>query len=178
MDVKLQNAYVEVLLDNFLSVVKQNVMFQAQLKTLNDTSEELVNTKKALEDLNNRYRDCETRFGEASSQINSLKTDNINEINALKTDISNKHNQIQQSENITNDKNRLQSAVNDYMKQVKKLEDEKAENQIVSNDLKNSISILNKYISNLEPLVPVTKLKKLKSEFESKDDTVKNGGSF
>jgi prefoldin subunit 5 len=167
MDVKLQNAYVEVLLDNFLSVVKQNVMFQAQLKTLNDTSEELVNTKKALEDLNNRYRDCESRFGEVSSQKNELIVDNAN-----------KSNQIRSSENAINDRNRLQSAVNDYMKQVKKLEDEKAENQIISNDLKNSISTLNKYISNLEPLVPVTKLKKLKSEFESKDDIVKNGGSF
>ena len=51
MDVKLQNAYVEVLLDNFLSVVKQNIMFQAQLKTLNDSSEELNRTKAALEDV-------------------------------------------------------------------------------------------------------------------------------
>lgn len=167
MDVKLQNAYVEVLLDNFLSVVKQNVMFQAQLKTLNDTSEELANTKKALEDLNNRYRDCETRFSDVSSQNSSLKTDN-----------SNKQNQIQTSENVINDRNRLQSAVNDYMRQVKKLEDDKLENQIFVDKLNNSISTLNKYISNLEPLVPVSKLKKIKSEFESKDDTIKNGGSF
>ena len=32
MDINLQNAYVEVVLENFLSVVKQNLLFQAQLE--------------------------------------------------------------------------------------------------------------------------------------------------
>jgi hypothetical protein len=32
MDVRLQNAYVEVLLGNFMEVVKQNLMFQAQIE--------------------------------------------------------------------------------------------------------------------------------------------------
>jgi predicted nuclease with TOPRIM domain len=167
MDVKLQNAYVEVLLDNFLSVVKQNVMFQAQLKTLSDSGDELVNTKKALEELNTKYNDC---------QKEATKLSNLN--NALQVDNTNKQGQIQHSENIVNEKNRLQSAVNDYMKQVKRLEDERVSKDVTIAGLNSNISSLNKYIENLESLVPVTKLKKLKSDIEATNDNIKNGGSF
>lgn len=34
MDIKLQNAYVKVVLDNFMEVVKQNLLFQAQLEIM------------------------------------------------------------------------------------------------------------------------------------------------
>ena len=167
MDVKLQNAYVEVLLDNFLSVVKQNVMFQAQLKTLNDSGDELVNTKKALEELKSKYNECQTETSKLSNLNNALQVDNTN-----------KQGQIQHSENLVNEKNRLQSAVNEYMKQVKKLEEDRVSKDVTIADLNSNVSSLNKYIENLESLVPVTKLKKLKSDIEASDDAVKNGGSF
>lgn len=158
MDVKLQNAYVEVLLDNFTSVVKQNIMFQAQLKVLNDSSEELNRTKAALEEISIRYQECEKKFTESGNLINSLRIDNTN-----------KESQIVNTTNLQKEKDRLQAATNDYMKQVSSL---KAENSSISDKLNKQ----NKYIEELESLVPITKLKKLKASNE--DDSVKNGGSF
>lgn len=158
MDVKLQNAYVEVLLDNFLSVVKQNVMFQAQLKTLSDSSEELARTKNALEELNAKYLDCERKFTESGNLINSLRIDNTN-----------KESQIVNTTNLQKEKDRLQAATNDFMRQINKL---KEENKSILDKLNSQ----NKYIESLEPLVPVTKLKKIKAEQEVVE--VNNGGSF
>lgn len=158
MDVKLQNAYVEVVLDNFLSVVKQNILFQAQLKVLNDSSEELVNTKKALEELIAKYNDC---------QIEATKLSNLN--NALQVDNSNKESKIISTESLQKEKDRLQVAANDYMRQVSALKEE-------NKSILDALNKQNKYIESLETLVPITKLKKLKASTE--DDDVNNGGSF
>jgi prefoldin subunit 5 len=158
MDVKLQNSYVEVLLDNFMSVVKQNIMFQAQLKVLNDSSEELIRTKSALEEISIRYQDCEKKITESGNLINSLRVDNTN-----------KESQIVNTTNLQKEKDRLQAATNDYMKQISAL---KEKNDSISDALNKQ----NKYIEELESLVPITKLKKLKASNE--DDSVKNGGSF
>jgi prefoldin subunit 5 len=158
MDVKLQNAYVEVLLDNFLSVVKQNIMFQAQLKTLNDSSEELNRTKAALEEVSKKYQDCEKKFTESGNLINALRVDNTN-----------KESQIVNTANLQKEKDRLQAATNDYMKQVSALKEE-------NSSILDKLNKQNKYIEDLESLVPITKLKKIKASNE--DDSVKNGGSF
>jgi hypothetical protein len=64
------------------------------------------------------------------------------------------------------------------MKQVKRLEDERVSKDVTIAGLNSNISSLNKYIENLESLVPVTKLKKIKSDIEDSDEAVKNGGSF
>jgi DNA repair exonuclease SbcCD ATPase subunit len=157
MDVKLQNAYVEVLLDNFMSVVKQNIMFQAQLKTLSDSSEELIKTKKALEELSEKYLDCEKRYTESGNLINALRVDNTN-----------KESQIVNASNLQKEKDRLQVAANDYMRQVNSLREE-------NKSFSDALNKQNKYIESLESLVPITKLKKIKS---AEDDDIKNGGSF
>ena len=158
MDVKLQNAYVEVLLDNFMSVVKQNIMFQAQLKTSIDSNEELIKTKNALDELSKKYLECEKQITESGNLINALKVDNTN-----------KENQIVNTTSLQKEKDRLQVAANDFMRQVSQL---KEENKSILDKLNSQ----NKYIESLEPLVPVTKLKKLKDEKEVAE--VKNGGSF
>lgn len=165
MDVKLQNAYVEVLLDNFLSVVKQNVMFQAQLKTLTDASQELANTKKALEDLAEKYRESESRFSDMNNTVNALRVDN-----------SNKESQIVNTTSLQKEKDRLQTAANDLMRQLGQLKDEKNNllGQIETH--KQTSDSTNKYIEKLELMIPATKLKKLKAE--EQNDVVKNGGSF
>lgn len=157
MDVKLQNAYVEVLLDNFMSVVKQNIMFQAQLKTLTDSNEELIKTKIDLEEMTRKFNECQSQFAESSSLINALKVDN-----------SNKESQIVNTTNLQKEKDRLQAAANDLMRQLNSL---KEENSSISDRLIKQ----NKYIESLESLVPITKLKKIKA---AEEDNIKNGGSF
>jgi len=51
MDVKLQNAYVEVLLGNFMEVVKQNLMFQAQLEVSKREIEDAQSIKRKIDEL-------------------------------------------------------------------------------------------------------------------------------
>lgn len=100
MDANLHNAYVEVLLDNFMSVIKQNVMFQAQLEVLNKNSGDTEQLKRQLNDVINRNI-------ELQNAVNSLNGEN--------TSLKNSPNK---------EKDRLQTALNDAMKKNKELKQE------------------------------------------------------
>ena len=100
MDANLHNAYVEVLLDNFMSVIKQNVMFQAQLEVLNKNSSDTEQLKRQLNDVINRNI-------ELQNAVNSLNGEN--------TSLKNFPNK---------EKDRLQTALNDAMKKNKELKQE------------------------------------------------------
>lgn len=169
MDVNLQNVYAEVLLDNFIAVIKQNIMFQAQIEVMTKSLSEFDKVKKEKLEFEKNYSNLKEEF------------DRLNgEFNIAKTTVSQTENLTISSNNLKVDKDRLQSAVNDYMKQVKRLE-----NQI--SDIKKSQEEQDKYISKLESVIPATKLKKLKTvdltEFAQAeqtivDDDTKNGGTF
>jgi chromosome segregation ATPase len=83
MDVRLQNAYVEVLLDNFLSVVKQNILFQAQLEVIKSDNNEANEIKRKIQELAGRNEELQKvvsakdqEIGEKERAINSLKAEN------------------------------------------------------------------------------------------------------
>ena len=161
MDIQLQNAYVEVLLDNFMSVVKQNIMFQAQLEVM----------KKTLNELNAKQDNVEllqSQNAELEKQLQLLTSENV----VLKNDVNSRV----APETLRNEKSRLQSAVNDYMRQVKTLKTElmevKAESQEVLVKNNNHIDKLNKYIQRLESVVPANKLKKLKINETTQEEQV------
>lgn len=169
MNVDLQNVYAEVLLDNFVAVIKQNIMFQAQLEVLTKNSSDSEKLK---------------------SEIYELKREN-NELNQKVNQLSGTQIDTSSFNSLKQDKDRLQTAVNDYMRQIKQLNQDllkvKAESQetIVANS--NRMEELNKYIDKLESVVPASKLKKIKtgdiSDFIKEepvieDESVKNGGSF
>jgi len=168
MDVNLQNVYTEVLLDNFIAVIKQNIMFQAQIEVMTKSLSEFEKNK--IEKTN-----FEQKYNELKQQFDRLN----NDYNIAKTTASQTENLAVSSNNLTAEKDRLQSAVNDYMKQVKRLETE-------IQSVRDEKQELNKYIEKLETNIPVTKLKKLKSvdltEFQQDEqflnDDTKNGGSF
>jgi chromosome segregation ATPase len=159
MDVRLQNAYVEVLLSNFLEVVKQNIMFQAQLELSKTEVNEAAEIKRKIQELSKRNEE-------------------------LQHDISRKESQSTNA--ISQEKNRLQQAVNDYMRQL-----ETSKNEVsVLKDALNVANIhreeLSKYVAVLEQTVPTNKLKKLKlsdnktlaPEQPTEEDVVKSGGTF
>ena len=152
MDVKMQNAYVEVVLDNFMSVIKQNLMFQTQLQLTNDIVKENESVKNQLEDLKKR-----------NIELQSL----IDNLNANKKDLQfiDDNNFL---DSIKKDKSRIQLALNDSIRENKKL---KEELQLKNDELEN----LNKYIDSLEKSVPNNRLKKLKlvdtTQFESSEET-------
>jgi chromosome segregation ATPase len=168
MDVNLQNVYTEVLLDNFIAVIKQNIMFQAQIEVMTKSLSEFEKNK--IEKTN-----FEQKYNELKQQFDRLN----NDYNIAKTTASQTENLAVSSNNLRAEKDRLQSAVNDYMKQVKRLETE-------IQSVRDEKQELNKYIEKLETNIPVTKLKKLKSvdltEFQQDEqflnDDTKNGGSF
>jgi predicted nucleic acid-binding Zn-ribbon protein len=168
MDVNLQNVYTEVLLDNFIAVIKQNIMFQAQIEVMSKSLTEFDKLKKEKIEFEKNYSNLKEQFDRLSG-----------EFNVAKTTVSQTENLAISSNNLKAEKDRLQSAVNDYMKQVKRLETE-------IQSVKEEKLELNKYIEKLETNVPVTKLKKLKSidltEFQQDEqiinDSTKNGGSF
>jgi hypothetical protein len=156
MDVKLQNAYVEVLLDNFMAVVKQNIMLQSQIKIHEDSTAELGTVKSAYGDLVKRLDESEKRLADCIANNNALTVDN-----------SNKQSQVSNLNTLQSEKDRLQGAINDYMKQNKSLSDAKSA-------LESDLIARNKYIEQLEQIAPITKLKKIKvPEVE-----IHSGGKF
>jgi hypothetical protein len=175
MDIKLQNAYVEVLLDNFMAVVKQNIMFQAQMEIMKSAVSEADDVKRKILELSDRNVLLQQTNDGLVKKLESLSGENVN----LKTTVGQKDIQVNNTTNIIREKDRLQSAVNNYMKQVKSLEETSVDNI-------KRIEELTKYIDKLEMVVPANKLKKLKvvdltafgvEEVEVKDN-VKSGGTF
>jgi len=160
MDVRLQNSYVEVLLSNFLEVVKQNIMFQAQLELSKTDVNEASEIKRKIQELSKRNEELQHEIVQKESQSTIT---------------------------ISQEKNRLQQAVNDYMRQ---LESSKNEVSLIRGNLAEANKHreeLTKYVAVLEQTVPTNKLKKLKLSDDNKtfapeqptqEDVVKSGGTF
>ena len=190
-NVQFQNAYVEVLLDNFMNVVKQNVYIQAQQKV----------SEQAVEKAN-----------EINIQANNLAEKNISlqsEVQSLKNQLDGMisvQEKADSGEMYRKEKDRVQSSLNDFMRKNKILQDEITDIKLKHNAQVNTMSdtlvqqtiqidLLNSYIRKLEQNVSASKLKKIKSEIEIKSDVgmntdvieiaenteevdIRNGGSF
>lgn len=118
MDVQFINSYNEVLFDNFVSVLKQNILFQTNIKIL----EEKVKGYSNLEQNFNELNDIRNMYNTALD--NNAK---------LQAQLNEKDQQLNSMHSNEAEKYRLQSAVNDLMRQNAELE-----NQI--NELKNKNS--------------------------------------
>lgn len=118
-DKKFMNAYSEVVLDNFNSVLKQNFMFQTQIRFHEEQLKELGELKEKL-----------ARSSSSESDLNRLN----DEINDLKNQLRQKENLLRSSQNSDGEKQRLQKAVNEQMKENASLR-EKIETLEKSNDL-------------------------------------------
>ena len=149
MSVEFSNTYQEILLDNLVSIIKQNFIFQTQLKLA-----EGGNKDKA--ELQEKY---DTLF----LQYESLKSQTP-ELEALKL-------RVDTNAGAHEEKSRIQSALNDEMRksvelkgqlEVKSSELAKQHQEIV--DLKNQIL-------KLESSIPTPKLKKSNSVFDPIEST-------
>lgn len=118
MDVQFINSYNEVLFDNFVSVLKQNILFQTNIKILEEKVKGYSNLEQNLNELNdirNMYNTALDNNAKLQAQLNE-KDQQLNSMHSNEAE-----------------KYRLQSAVNDLMRQNAELE-----NQI--NELKNKNS--------------------------------------
>jgi chromosome segregation ATPase len=222
MDVKLQNAYVEVLLGNFMEVVKQNLMFQAQLEVgkqnnsdtdgvrrkIQELSERNVELQKNLEEfkqfnenangdkqklihLTTKNIELESNLQEKEKILSKLITEHNNvksTLNEKELTLKQKESQVVSAASITQDRDRLQNAVNDVMRQLKSAKEEllksKSESQDVLIKNNNRIEELTKYVTRLEAAIPAAKLKKVKlgesiqTDSPETTENVENGGTF
>jgi len=161
MDAKFLNTYNEVILDNFNAVLKQNFLFQTQIKVL----EEQVKEKSELE----------TKLASLSSENNDI-VELRGEIDGLKDELNNKNLAIQNLNNTDSERHRLQTAVNNQMKEIEGLKSQvgslqngkDSEVQTVKSQKDSEIKLLKvkekeqlDYIAQLEEMLPNSKKKKL-----------------
>lgn len=135
MSAEFSNKYQEILFDNFVSVVKQNLIFQTQIKL----TEGAVKERDEFKEKNEKTI---KELTEAKNQISHLTP--------FKT-------KFVENSTTNEDRQRLQIALNDYMKKHNILKEENEE--------------LKKYVELLESNFPASKLKKIKNnEKESQDE--------
>jgi hypothetical protein len=138
-DANFLNVYNEVVLENFTAVLKQNFMFQTQIKFLDEKVKEIP----ALQEKGNSY-----------DSVVREKNELQNKIVSLTSEVENKDNIIKNSSNSDADKHRLQTALNEQAKELERLSNKVS-------DIEKDIADKNHYIKQLEDMLPNSKRKKL-----------------
>lgn len=154
MSVEFSNAYQEILLENLVAVIKQNFVFQTQLKL----TESAGNEKN---DLQERLITLQNEFDKISSQAR---------------DVEIYKSRAEQNSSAHEDKSRIQTALNDTMaenarlknqleanqNEIRELRSQKeSESKLINKQKNNEITELKDYIKILEENVAVSKLKKI-----------------
>ena len=186
-DANFINAYNEVILENLNAIMKQNFMFQTQIKFLEQRVNELPEMEKKLADseknksvelkqLQNSTNDFEKKLAETSNDFEKKLADKQNEYNrlmdqknnlagevlSLKNEVEDKSRIIQNNVTSDNDKHRLQTAVNQQSGDIEQLK-----NKIES--MEKEIDSHKKYNLQLEEMLPNSKKKKLGIEIPEED---------
>ena len=170
------NAYNEVILENLNAIMKQNFMFQTQIKFLEQRVNELPEMEKKLADfeknksvelkqVQNSAGDFEKKLADKQNEYNRLVDEKNNlagEVLSLKNEVEDKNKIIQNSVTSDNDKHRLQTAVNQQSGDIEKLK-----NRIES--MEKEIDSHKKYNLQLEEMLPNSKKKKLGIEITEED---------
>jgi uncharacterized phage infection (PIP) family protein YhgE len=189
-DANFINTYNEVILENLNAIMKQNFMFQTQIKFFEQRVNELPEMEKKLADfeknksieleqLQNSAGNFEKKLSETSNDFEKKLADKQNDYNrlmdqknslagevlSLKEEMDKKNLIIQNNVTSDNDKHRLQTAVNQQSGEIEKLK-----NRIES--MEKEIDSHKKYNLQLEEMLPNSKKKKLGIEI-SEEDTPK-----
>lgn len=165
MSVEFSNAYQEILLENLMAVIKQNFIFQTQLKLTensgnekNDLQERLNTLQSEFDTISNQARDVEvyksraeqnSSAHEEKSRIQTALNDTMAENARLKNQVEANQNEIRELRNQKESENKLFS------------DQKKAELKNLSEGKNNEIAELKDYIKILEENVAVSKLKKI-----------------
>ena len=136
-DVKFLQKYNDVILENFSAVLKQNLLFQTQISFLEE------DTKKISD------------YDELRKDVARLIEENTN----YKNQIDNVTVNVERSKDLDKEKNRLHTALNNQYKETSVLLDK-------VKDLETLIAKKEKYVKQLENMLPNSKKKKLGIEVE------------
>jgi len=145
MNVEFSNAYQEILLDNLVSIIKQNFVFQTQLKLTEDTGKakvdleqkynELVRTYEELKDFKIKAEVNATAH-EEKSRLQGALNDAMKKNATLQKDLENKKTEI------TNLKNYIEKLENIATpSKLKKLNPEKVEEKKVEQKVTDLFNI-------------------------------------
>jgi seryl-tRNA synthetase len=166
MDVKFLSAYNEVAQDNFIAVVRQNLVFQTQIKVLEDQVKVIGDLQKKIEESSDLHIEHKKLLAENTDLKNQLNRANSIVANNSKSDV---------------EKNRIQSALNEKMRELNTLKQS-------IDGLEKTLKDKNVYIDQLHEMLPNTKRKKIGLPVEEKakeitDDNsnsieLSSGGSF
>ena len=145
MSVEFSNTYQEILLDNFNSVIKQNLMFQTQLKMAeemqkNNKSEDKINL------LNGEYNVLKSEYDIALKKISELEV------------------RASVGQSLHDEKTRVQSALNEELKKAASLNSKILEQTKIIEEQSKSIEDITKQLNN-----SVKELEDLKSTLEKKE---------
>lgn len=170
-DIKFLEKYNEAAIDNFVAVVKQNILFQAQVAYLSDQVAHTDELRKQI-----------VEFEPVKEALVKLRDENINLTNELNSKIT-----IIESANKSDaEKYRMQTSLNEQSREIERLT-----NATVS--LQEQVKEQTDYIAKLEEMLPKTAKKKLgitieqtiveeTGQEETVDNdvtkTLSNGGSF
>ena len=175
MSVEFSNTYQEILLDNFNSVIKQNLMFQTQLKMAeemqkNNKSEDKINL------LNGEYNVLKSEYDIALKKISELEV------------------RASVGQSLHDEKTRVQSALNEELKktaslnskileQTKTIEEQSKTIEGITKQLNGSLKEIEDLKSTLEkkesmPTEIQTILPKVKKTNSKVVNNIPDGSSF
>ena len=146
MSVEFSNAYQEVLLENLDAILKQNFMFQTRIKLFEKEANNKTELQARLDEVTVKYQEALSQIGEAE------------------------HYKVQASSNdaIVQEKTRIQSALNDTMRELGTAKSalERSQEEVV--ELKSRVAELEKLVP---PASKVTKKTTVKTEDKKPDDS-------
>ena len=139
MDMKFLTHFNEVAQDNFVAIAKQNLVFQAQIKYLEEEVKKIPGLLETISGLE-----------ETKKEVAHY----IEEITDLKNQVDNKDNIIRASSNSDAEKHRIQTALNNQARDLDILT-KRVDSLSQENDKQKE------YIAQLEEMLPNSKRKKL-----------------
>ena len=139
MDTKFLSYFNEVAQENFVAIAKQNLVFQAQIKYLEEEVQKIPGMLETISGLE-----------ETKKEVAHY----IEEITDLKNQLNNKDNVIRASSNSDAEKHRLQTALNNQARDIQQITDR-------LNGLSQENEKQKEYIAQLEEMLPKTAKKKL-----------------
>ena len=119
MSVEFSNTYQEILLDNFNSVIKQNMLFQTQLKMAEAQLKTTETQLKMIEDVQKNNR-SEEKINLLSGEYDALKV----EYDSILKKIAELEPRANVGQSLHDEKTRIQSALNEEMKKNAVLQEE------------------------------------------------------
>ena len=175
MSVEFSNAYQEILLDNFNSVIKQNMMFQTQLKMAEDAKKNNKSDER-LNLLNGEYNGLKAEYDSALKKISDLEV------------------RASVGQSLHDEKTRVQSALNEELRksavsnetivqQSKKIEEQSKTIEDITKQLNDSLKEIEDLKSTLEkkesmPTEIQTILPKVKKTNSKVVNNISDGSSF